>query len=114
VLTACDRPADAETCNVAMAGQLQRMLLPPSPFAWRGWTTARRYEPAGLISGDYVDLVAHNIDDVSLLAIRRNCSIASFAIKPASAAGCALVGLLRIVSRLSQVLLNLLRSLRNR
>jgi len=59
LLTASDRPADADARDVVMAGQLQRMLLPPSPFAWREWTTAHRYEPAGLISGDYVDLVSH-------------------------------------------------------
>lgn len=45
--------------DVATAGQLQRMLLPPSPFLANGWTAAHRYEPAGVVSGDYLDVVSH-------------------------------------------------------
>ena len=45
--------------DLATAGQLQRMLLPPSPFTASGWEAAHHFEPAGVVSGDYVDLVPH-------------------------------------------------------
>jgi phosphoserine phosphatase RsbU/P len=45
--------------DLATAGQLQRMLLPPSPHHWSGWSAAHHFEPAGAVSGDYVDLVQH-------------------------------------------------------
>lgn len=48
-----------ETRDLQTAGQLQRMLLPPSPYEWRGWNLAHRFQPAGLVSGDYLDLVPH-------------------------------------------------------
>lgn len=35
----------------------QRILLPPSPLAANGWTTIHHFEPAGIVSGDYIDLV---------------------------------------------------------
>jgi sigma-B regulation protein RsbU (phosphoserine phosphatase) len=43
--------------EVAEAGQLQRSLLPPSPFVVGDWSAAHRFVPAGLVSGDYVDLI---------------------------------------------------------
>jgi sigma-B regulation protein RsbU (phosphoserine phosphatase) len=43
--------------DVAMAGQLQRMLLPQSPFTANGWQAVHRFEPAGMVSGDYIDLI---------------------------------------------------------
>lgn len=43
--------------SVTTAGHLQRMLLPPSPFTANGWTAVHHFEPAGSLSGDYVDLV---------------------------------------------------------
>ncbi len=43
--------------EVAEAGQLQRSLLPPSPFVLGGWSAAHRFVPAGLVSGDYIDLI---------------------------------------------------------
>ena len=45
--------------DLQTAGQLQRMLLPPSPFAASGWTAVHAYQPAGVVSGDYLDLVPH-------------------------------------------------------
>lgn len=33
------------------------MLLPPPTLTVGGWTVAHRYQPAGIVSGDYVDLV---------------------------------------------------------
>jgi sigma-B regulation protein RsbU (phosphoserine phosphatase) len=35
------------------------MLLPSSPFTSHGWTAVHHFEPAGIVSGDYVDLVPH-------------------------------------------------------
>jgi serine phosphatase RsbU (regulator of sigma subunit) len=43
--------------ELATAAQLQRMLLPPSPFTANGWTAEHHFVPAGDISGDFVDLV---------------------------------------------------------
>jgi len=42
--------------DLATAAQLQRMLLPPSPFVSNGWKAVHRFEPAGIVSGDYVDV----------------------------------------------------------
>jgi sigma-B regulation protein RsbU (phosphoserine phosphatase) len=43
--------------DAATAAQLQRMLLPPSPFAANGWVAEHHFVPAERISGDFVDLV---------------------------------------------------------
>jgi sigma-B regulation protein RsbU (phosphoserine phosphatase) len=43
--------------DLRTASHLQRMLLPPSPLLANGWTAVHHFEPAGAISGDYVDLV---------------------------------------------------------
>lgn len=48
-----------ETRDLATAGELQRMLLPPSPYQWCGWNAAHHFQPAGAVSGDYLDLVPH-------------------------------------------------------
>ncbi len=37
--------------------ELQRSLLPQPDLAYRGWRIAYYYEPAGLVSGDYCDVV---------------------------------------------------------
>jgi phosphoserine phosphatase RsbU/P len=57
-------PADAGSVietprdrDLRTAGHLQRMLLPPSPFLANGWTAVHHFEPAGAVSGDYIDLV---------------------------------------------------------
>jgi len=49
----------AETRDLETAAQLQRMLLPPSPYQWGGWNAAHHFQPAGAVSGDYLDLVPH-------------------------------------------------------
>ena len=43
--------------DLTTAAQLQRMLLPPSPFTANGWTAEHHFIPAGHLSGDFVDLV---------------------------------------------------------
>ena len=50
---------ERECRDLTTAGQLQRMLLPASPFVWRDWAAAHSYRPAGTVSGDYLDLVPH-------------------------------------------------------
>jgi sigma-B regulation protein RsbU (phosphoserine phosphatase) len=52
-------PVSPAERDLQTAGQLQRMLLPPSPFAASGWTAVHTYEPAGVVSGDYLDLVPY-------------------------------------------------------
>jgi sigma-B regulation protein RsbU (phosphoserine phosphatase) len=47
-------PRDLQT-----AAQLQHMLLPATPYEWRGWRAAHYFQPAGPVSGDYLDLVPH-------------------------------------------------------
>jgi phosphoserine phosphatase RsbU/P len=50
-------PAAAGDRDLRTAGHLQRMLLPPSPLIANGWMAGHHFEPAGAISGDYIDLV---------------------------------------------------------
>jgi sigma-B regulation protein RsbU (phosphoserine phosphatase) len=50
-------PDTAAQRDLATAGRLQRMLLPQSPFTADGWAAVHHFEPAGVISGDYLDLV---------------------------------------------------------
>lgn len=65
---AVQRPLDASDqsgCeyarrDLAAAGKLQRMMLPPVTIATGGWSAVHRYQPAGEVSGDYVDVVPHS------------------------------------------------------
>src|SRR5271168_3639668 len=43
--------------DLEMAGRIQRALLPPEDLAVHGWEVHYRYEPVGLVSGDYCDLI---------------------------------------------------------
>jgi phosphoserine phosphatase RsbU/P len=45
--------------DLSTAGQLQRMLLPPAAVSRNGWTAVHVFQPAGVVSGDYIDLVPH-------------------------------------------------------
>jgi sigma-B regulation protein RsbU (phosphoserine phosphatase) len=45
--------------DLATAGRLQRMLLPPTDVSMSGWRAAHVFEPAGIVSGDYIDLVPY-------------------------------------------------------
>ena len=51
-------PTSSADRDVATAGQLQRMLLPPQSQTIGEWSTALHYEPAGVVSGDYVDVMS--------------------------------------------------------
>jgi phosphoserine phosphatase RsbU/P len=46
--------------DLEMAGRIQRALLPPQDLAVHGWEVHYRYEPVGLVSGDYCDLILAN------------------------------------------------------
>jgi len=43
--------------DLDLAGHVQRTLLPPASLQIDGWEAAYRYQPAGMASGDYIDLV---------------------------------------------------------
>ena len=43
--------------DLDLAGHVQRTLLPPMALQINGWEAAYRYQPAGLTSGDYIDLL---------------------------------------------------------
>ncbi|MCG3128793.1 MAG: hypothetical protein CHACPFDD_03686 [Phycisphaerae bacterium] len=43
--------------DLGMARRLQLALLPEQPFAANGWEVHHRYVPAGMVSGDYCDLI---------------------------------------------------------
>src|SRR5262245_50919570 len=44
--------------DLNLASQIQRGLLPARDFNCGAWKAAYHYDPAGLVSGDYCDLVA--------------------------------------------------------
>jgi len=43
--------------DLDLAAQVQRGLLPPTDLSLHGWRVAYHYEPAGVVSGDYCDVV---------------------------------------------------------
>jgi sigma-B regulation protein RsbU (phosphoserine phosphatase) len=43
--------------DLELAAKLQARLLPPKDFQCDGWRVAYHYQPAGIVSGDYCDLV---------------------------------------------------------
>jgi sigma-B regulation protein RsbU (phosphoserine phosphatase) len=43
--------------DLQLASQIQQGLLPPRNVSFEGWHIDYRYEPAGVVSGDYVDIV---------------------------------------------------------
>jgi sigma-B regulation protein RsbU (phosphoserine phosphatase) len=49
--------ARALEADLHLAGQLQRKLLPPANFHANGWHVHHHYQPAGIVSGDYCDLI---------------------------------------------------------
>ncbi len=48
--------------DLDLALQVQRSLLPDPAARLQGWAVAYAYEPAGLVSGDYCDLIAPAAD----------------------------------------------------
>ena len=43
--------------DLALASRIQKGLLPPTDFAAKGWEIRYHYAPAGVVSGDYCDLL---------------------------------------------------------
>jgi len=43
--------------DIELANQIQKGLLPRQDFAVANWNVSYHYEPAGLVSGDYCDLI---------------------------------------------------------
>src|SRR5208337_2079023 len=56
-LTASQRRALEQ--DLQLASQLQRGLLPNQNLAFAGWEVCSHYQPLGLVSGDYCDVVTH-------------------------------------------------------
>ncbi len=46
--------------DLELAAQLQKGLLPLSDIAFEGWEIAHYYQPAGVVSGDYCDVLREN------------------------------------------------------
>jgi sigma-B regulation protein RsbU (phosphoserine phosphatase) len=46
--------------DLELAAQVQTGLLPPHDFALSGWETSYHYQPAGVVSGDYCDLICQD------------------------------------------------------
>jgi sigma-B regulation protein RsbU (phosphoserine phosphatase) len=51
--------ARALEADLQLAAQIQAGLLPRQEFSAAGWNGSFHYEAAGLVSGDYCDLMAH-------------------------------------------------------
>ena len=46
--------------DLQFAAEIQRGLLPERPFEHNSWKLDYVYEPAGIVSGDYCDIMVHN------------------------------------------------------
>jgi sigma-B regulation protein RsbU (phosphoserine phosphatase) len=53
--------------DLELASQIQRGLLPQPDLKFRDWRIQYRYNPAGLVSGDYCDLILPSGDDGKLI-----------------------------------------------
>lgn len=51
------RERDALERDLQLAAQVQRALLPPQNIECSGWQISYHYEPFGVVSGDYCDIV---------------------------------------------------------
>jgi sigma-B regulation protein RsbU (phosphoserine phosphatase) len=46
--------------DLELAAQIQKGLLPPCDVAFPGWDISYHYQPAGVVGGDYCDLIGGN------------------------------------------------------
>jgi sigma-B regulation protein RsbU (phosphoserine phosphatase) len=46
--------------DLELAAQIQKGLLPPQDLAFAGWDVSYLYQPAGMVSGDYCDVMKEN------------------------------------------------------
>ena len=53
--------------DIEMAARIQRELLPKRDTRFDGWQVAFHYQPAGQVSGDYIDLIAGSENDLYFL-----------------------------------------------
>ena len=53
--------------DLDLASRVQRLLLPPETVRVDGWEAAYIYQPAGVASGDYIDLVPLDSGDLIFL-----------------------------------------------
>lgn len=60
----CLKPSEQRALeeDLALAARIQAGLLPQQDLHAAGWKVSYHYEPAGLVSGDYCDVVLHNRD----------------------------------------------------
>ncbi len=60
----CLRPEEARAleADLQLAARIQQGLLPRQDFSAAGWKVSYHYEPAGMVSGDYCDVMAHGKD----------------------------------------------------
>lgn len=53
--------------DLELAARVQQRLLPPRPLIAHGWQAHYHYEPLGVVSGDYCDLIASERSSEGLL-----------------------------------------------
>jgi len=46
--------------DLELAAQIQKGLLPPQDMTFPGWDISYHYQPAGMVSGDYCDVIRDN------------------------------------------------------
>jgi sigma-B regulation protein RsbU (phosphoserine phosphatase) len=51
--------------DLDLASRVQKQLLPQNNLRLKGWETHYQYKPAGLVSGDYCDLIGSDLDEGS-------------------------------------------------
>jgi phosphoserine phosphatase RsbU/P len=54
------KQARALEYDLELAAQIQKGLLPPCDVAFSGWDICYHYQPAGMVSGDYCDVIREN------------------------------------------------------
>ncbi len=54
------KQARALEYDLELAAQIQKGLLPPNDLSFPGWDMSYHYQPAGMVSGDYCDLIREN------------------------------------------------------
>jgi len=53
--------------DLELAAQIQQGLLPPSDVAFPGWDISYHYQPAGVVGGDYCDLIPGNDGELNFV-----------------------------------------------
>lgn len=53
--------------DLELAAQIQKGLLPPSDVAFPGWDISYHYQPAGVVGGDYCDLIPGNDGELNFV-----------------------------------------------